>query len=130
MSTPLPRVPTDRYAFGNTQRPRPPRIAGYNLEPGQKADIIPNEAGLLGPGTPGGASAFGDPSQAPIAGHYHVLPAGTELPEGLQVVADGADVGGPHSPTHHTVRPSRDMTPLEFLELYNGLPWQYGGKTS
>jgi hypothetical protein len=72
---------------------------------------------------------FGDPTQAPHCGHYHTLPAGTELPEGLSVVADGADVGGSHAPTHHMLSPAREMTPAEFIDLFNALPWQYGGKT-
>jgi hypothetical protein len=130
MAKPLERVPTDLYAFGNASKPRPPRIQGHNLKPGQQPDIIPHEAGQVGPATFGGASAFGEPAQAPLRGHYHVLPAGTELPEGLTVVADGIDVGGSHAPTHHTVAPSKDMSPQEFEELFNNLPWQYGGKTS
>jgi hypothetical protein len=128
MAGPTRRVPTDLHAFGNSHKPRPPRIAGHNLKPGQKPDIVPNDTGLVGPGTPGGASTFGDLAQSAAAGHYHVLPAGTELPEGLQVTADGADVGGERAPTHHTLSPTRDMTPQEFEDLYNGLPWRYGGK--
>jgi hypothetical protein len=122
-------VPADLHAFGNSQRPRPPRIQGVNLKPGQKADIIPNEAGMVGPDSAGGASLFGDPSLAPVADHYHVLPVGTMLPEGLQVIADGVDQGGSQSPTHHTLAPTREMTAGEFLELYDRRPRRYGGKT-
>jgi hypothetical protein len=129
MAEPSRSVPTDLHAFGNSKRPRSPRIKGYNLKPGHKADITLDAAGHVGPGSSGGASVFGDPFQARLEGHYHVLPAGTELPDGLAVVADGADVGGLHAPTHHTLTPTRDMTPEEFQRLYDGLPWRYGGTT-
>lgn len=125
-----PRVPSDLYAFGNRQRPRPPRVEGVNVKPGQKADIIPNTNGLVGPDTPGGASLFGDRAQAPVAGHYHLLAAGTELPVGLLLLVDGSDVGGVHAPTHHTLAPARALTPWEFLDLFDALPWRYGGKTA
>jgi hypothetical protein len=129
MPTPLQRVPTDLHAFGDSKKPRPPRVAGHNLKSGQKADIIP-QAGMVGPTTPGGASTFADPTQAPINGHYHFLPAGTELPEGLGVLPDGGDVGGPHARTHHTITPTKDMPPQDFIDLFNRLPWRYGGKTT
>ena len=32
------------------------------------------------------------------------------------------------SPGHSTVYPTRDMTPDEFNDLFNSLPWEYGGK--
>ena len=98
-----PRVPRDLYAFGNRLRPRPPRVEGVDLKPGQRADIIPNANGLVGPDTPGGASLFSDPAQAPVAGHYHVLPAGTELPEGLVLVADGKETSFPLSRDAYTL---------------------------
>ncbi len=67
--------------------------------------------GLLvpqGPEDPHGASAKGDPMSSPLSGHYHTLPAGTQLPPGLGIVGDGQDVGGSRAPTHHTIYPSSD----------------------
>jgi hypothetical protein len=114
------KVPTDVYAFGNRTKPRPPRLG---------KDIDVKENGLVGPQTPpAGASTFGDPSQAPLTGHYHKLPKDTTLPEGLSIVPDGIDVGGPHRQTHHTIYPNREMPFDEFSQKYRSLPWEYGGK--
>ncbi|KYF62143.1 hypothetical protein BE04_31830 [Sorangium cellulosum] len=121
-------VPTDLHAFGNKATPRPPRIEGHNTKPGQKADMVPDANKMLQPNVTQGASTFADPSQAPITGHYHTLPAGTKLPQGLGVVADGKDVGGTHARTHHTIVATEPMTPAEFESKYNSLPWSHGGK--
>jgi hypothetical protein len=70
--------------------------------------------------------------QSPLTGHYFLLPAGTELPTGLSVVADGQDVR-PDSisqPTHYTIFPSQRMTWEMFIELFGKLPWQYAEKKS
>jgi hypothetical protein len=113
-------TPTDLHAFGNRTMPRPPR-------PGTDLHVSPEgTVGLTDP--PTGASTFGDPAQAPLTGHYHQIPGGTEMPEGLRVLADGSDVGGPHPPTHHTIVPSRDMPMEEFTDKFNNLPWEYAGK--
>jgi hypothetical protein len=130
------KSPASVHAFGNTAGPRPPRIQGVNTAVGQKADLVPNAAGNLEPPTPEqlanldvkGASTFADPSKAPIGGHHHVLPEGTEMPEGLGIIADGKDVGGAHGATHHTIYPTREMPASEFLQKFNDLPWQYAGK--
>lgn len=77
-------TPTDLYAFGNIAGPRPPRIMGYNRQPGQDADLILDHNGMVGPtNPPRGASTFADPNKAPVRGHYHRLPAGTRLPREL-----------------------------------------------
>ena len=92
-------------------------------------DLVVDPSGEVHPTSPPtGASTFGDPRQAPLTGHYHRVPAGTVLPEGIGVVADGVDVGGPHLPTHHTVFPTRTMRFSEFVEKFLNLPWEYAGK--
>src|SRR6478752_5964490 len=116
-------TPTDLHAFGNATSPRPPRIDN----PNGKSDLTTTD-GKVQPSTSQGASTFGDPSKAPVSGNYHKLPAGTQLPEGLGVVSDGKDVGGSHAPTHHTIVPTREMTPEEFNEKFQSLPWQKAGK--
>jgi RHS repeat-associated protein len=119
----------DLSAFGKKTGPRDPRIQGYNLKPGQTPDMVPDANGMVGPTEPPtGASTFADPNQAPVGGHYHTIPAGTELPEGLGVNPDGSDVGGSQPPTHNTIYPTQEMTPEEFVDKYQALPWQYGGK--
>jgi hypothetical protein len=113
----------DLYAFGSRAGPRPPR-KGIDL-----IEVVPGQVGPEGPPFPNGASSFADPQLAPLSGHYHRLPRGTPLPEGIQVVADGRDVhaNSPHEPSHHTIYPAKAMTPQQFIDLFLGLPWQYAG---
>jgi len=120
----LREVPEDLSAFGNKSAPRAPR--------GGK-DIFPDSVGDVGPELPplpNGASTFGDPNLAPLSGHYHTVPKGTILPEGLGVLPDGKDVipNSPHGPTHHTIFPTEKMHVDRFIELFMNLPWRYGGK--
>jgi len=120
----LREVPEDLNAFGNKSAPRAPRSG---------KDIFPDSAGDVGPELPplpNGASTFGDPNLAPLSGHYHTLPKGTILPEGLGVLPDGKDVipNSPHGPTHHTIFPTEKMHIDRFIELFMNLPWRYGGK--
>jgi hypothetical protein len=112
-------VPRTLYAFGNRQSPRPPR---------QNKDIAVENDSVKPTNPPTGASTFGDVQYAPLTGHYHRLNQDTELPEGLDVVADGRDVGGTHSPTHHTIYPSREMPLTEFVEKFLNSGWVYAGK--
>ena len=48
---------------------------------------------------PRGASNVLDVNSAPLSGHYHMLPAGTQMPDGLDIIADGIDVipNSPHA---------------------------------
>jgi hypothetical protein len=114
----------DLYAFGNRTGPRPPRVG---------VDVVPDANGMLAPQTLSdkmGASTFADPSQAPLNGHYHRLPAGTELPSGLDVLADGLDVTprSRHPASHHTIFNTVEMTVDRYIDLFRNLPWEYGGK--
>jgi len=113
----------DLSAFGNRAGPRPPRAA--DMEVGPDGMLVPQR-----PPTPTGASTFADPTAAPLTGHYHTIPEGTEMPPGLAVVRDGSDVlpGSPHPPTHATIYPTEPMTPDTFTDRFLGLPWEYGGK--
>lgn len=53
-----------------------------------------------------------------------MLPAGTQMPDGLDIIADGIDVipNSPHGVGHHTIFSTRAMTVNEFNELYKSLP--------
>lgn len=119
------RLDTDLYAFGGkTVGPRPPRVG---------TDVFPDADGMLLPQTPpfpNGASTFADPGKASLTGPYHRLPAGSELPPGLDVVADGLDVNlaSPHLETHHTIFNTVEMAVDRFFDLFANLPWQYGGR--
>lgn len=112
-------VPITLYAFGNRQRPRPPR---------QNKDIAVENGCVKPTNPPTGASTFGDVQYAPLTGHYHRLNQDTELPEGLDAIADGRDVGGTHSPTHHTIYPRRKMLFTEFVDKFLNSGWVYAGK--
>jgi hypothetical protein len=71
---------------------------------------------------------FRDPEVAELTGHFHRLLEGTALPEGLEIVADGLDVGGDQPPTHHTIFPIHPMQPQAFIALFFDLGWIYEGK--
>ena len=124
LPTPSDVTVVDLYAFGNAQGPRPPRV-GQDLEPDEAGFIPPGE-----PPEPPGASTFGDPDQAPLTGIYWKLPAGTPLPVGLLVIADGSDVleGSQQPPTHHTIFASEAMPAQRFVDLYAALPWERAGR--
>lgn len=115
---------TDLYAFGRRSGPRLPRVG---------IDVFPDASGMIGPEDPDtakGASAFADPTRAHLHGHYHLLPSGTALPDGFDVIADGSDVrtGNRHRPTHHTIYPMVRMHVDQFNEGFANLPWQYVGR--
>lgn len=112
-------LPITLYTFGNRQRPRSPR---------QNKDIAVENDFVKPTKPPTGASSFGDIQYAPLTGHYHKLDRDTELPEGLDLVADGVDVGGTHSPTHHTIYPRRKMSFTEFVDKFLNSGWVYAGK--
>ena len=111
-------------SFGNASRPRGARPKDFGVN--GMDDIVGPEM----PPLPNGASNAADVNLAPLSGHYHKLPAGTVLPDGLGVVADGSDVipNSGRFPGHHTIYPTREMTVNEFNELYLSLPWVHGGK--
>ena len=105
----------DIYSFGNKSAPRGARPQqDFNVE--NFDSIVGPETGPL----PKGASNVLDVNSAPLSGHYHMLPAGTQMPDGLDIIADGIDVipNSPHGVGHHTIFPTRAMTVNEFNELY------------
>lgn len=117
-------TPIDLYAFGSKQRPRPPRIG---------IDIFPDTSGVIAADTPPhvtGASLFGDPLACPLAGHYHRLAAGIEIPAELGLIADGIDVdpNNLYPALHHSLFAVVAVTSTDFVAYFNNLPWQYVGK--
>ena len=123
-STGSDTAPTDLHAFGNRTKPRDPRL---------NTDIDPNPDGTVGPEPknppwPAGASTFGDPSKAPLTGHYHRILSGTRMATGLRVIPDGSEVGGPHGETHHMIFPAERMPFQDFVDKFQGLGWGYAGK--
>lgn len=112
-------LPVTLYAFGNKKSPRSPRS---NIDIAIDKDIVK----LTQPAT--GASTFADIRYAPLTGHYYRIDKGTPLPVGLAVIADGEDVGGNHSLTHHTIYPTFEMPFSEFVEKFMNCGWIYTGK--
>ena len=62
-----------------------------------------------------------------LVGREHVHVA---APSRVRVIADGVDVNpsSPYPESHYTIYPSERMPGDRFTEMYNGLPWIYGGK--
>ncbi len=118
----------DLFAFGNASGPRPARPSDFGVESG--SDLV----GPYSPTAPtdyvGGASKFASPEDARgiLSGPYQQLPAGSNIPDGLAVHADGADVGGNAPWGHHTVYPTESMTLDKFNNLFSGLDWERAGK--
>lgn len=109
------KTTADIYSFGNKSAPRGAR-------PKQDFDVE-NFDSIVGPEIgplPKGASNVLDVNSAPLNGHYHMLPSGTQMPDGLDVIPDS-----PHGVGHYTIFPTKEMT---VNELYKSLLWQYGGK--
>ena len=79
---------------------------------------------------PKGASNVTNPNNSTLSGQYHSIPQGTELPFGLDIIADGSDLyrNSPHAQGHYTVFPTREMTVSEFNDLYKSFPWVHRGK--
>lgn len=116
-------TPCALHAFGNASSPRAPR-KGSDYDTDSEGNVVAQD----GP-TPKGASTFGDPAAAPLTGHYHRVEASVELPAGLDVVADGTDVGGTQLPTHHSVYPTESMTVEAFTTSFTkGIGWKHAGK--
>jgi hypothetical protein len=116
-------TPCALHAFGNASSPRAPR-QGSDYDVDTDGNVVAQD----GP-TPKGASTFGDPTAAPLTGHYHRVEAAVQLPAGLDVVADGTDVGGTQLPTHHSVYPTESMTVEAFSTGFTkGIGWKHAGK--
>lgn len=114
------RTPTDLYAFGNSTEPRKARARQDFGVADEESEVGPEA-----PPFPKGASTFADVNRAPLTGHYHKLPRGTGLPNGLGVVADGGVV---HAEGHHTIFPTIRMRVRQFNDLFTGLPWEHQGR--
>ncbi|MEV4315309.1 hypothetical protein [Actinocrispum sp. NPDC049592] len=114
----------DLHAFGNKSQPKEVRL-DRDLQ-------VDSPDAIVGPYEPTsptdevkGKSTFTDPNKAPLSGHYHVLSADAELPEGLGIHADGEDVGGHRPDGHRTIYPTVAMTAAAFGALVADLPWEY-----
>ena len=74
-----------------------------------------------------GASTTYEPWLSPLHGHFHTVPEGTPLPQGLNVVLDGEEMGGDRVAHHATIYAESRMSQDEFVKAFLELPWQYGG---
>jgi RHS repeat-associated protein len=118
---PSDTVPANLHMVGNTTEPKGPRpgtdikVDDSGMVKGQSYDPANNIF-------PDGKSATVTPVDSGLQGTFHQVPEGTKMPEGLAIVADGKDVGGPHGPGHHTIYPTKDMPFSEFEAKVKSLP--------
>ncbi|GGN44613.1 hypothetical protein FHR83_004541 [Actinoplanes campanulatus] len=73
-----------------------------------------------------GVSVFRWPELSGLTGKRWRLPAGTVLPEGLGIHADGSDAGGQGPLGHALLFPTECMSHAKFCALVQGLPWERG----
>ena len=110
-------IPVDLNTFSTNPKARP-----KDFEETSDDFSVKSQSGKK---FPLGASCAADVDKTSLNGKYRTLPAGTVLPEGLAVKADGKDVypASKHYEGHHTIYPTKEMTFQEFNELYKNLPW-------
>jgi hypothetical protein len=127
------RTAEDLYAFGGSKEdgyPRPPR-----LEQDLRVESPDDPVGPYAPQAPTdevhGGSTFKsveDGQRIGLTGQVFRLEAGSELPSGLGVHADGEDVGGNQARGHRTIFPSERMTASEMQTRWaEELPWAHHG---
>ncbi len=106
--------------------PRAPRILGFTIsDPTQTQDIsIVN--GMVGPADPPqGASTFQFPQNTTLTKDFWGIQIySVTAMEGLGVIKDGPDKEG----GHHTIYPTRHMTPREFVDKFFQLGWVLAGR--
>jgi hypothetical protein len=125
--------PVDLYSAGggpNGNRPYPQARPGDFGVP--RGGPFPGTVGPEVPPTPQGLSTFNslENLQSQVGGHVYMIPAGTELPPGFNVVHDAGltTPGGYTLPTgHYTIFPETQMSGQQFQSGLAGLPWQYQG---
>jgi hypothetical protein len=118
----------DLIMMGNSDGPSlvRPRIDG-------KGDIIVNNGIVKSQADvqwPQGKSSFDTIENAAnvVSRQTHKVPANAPLPEGLRILADGREVGGPHSKGHHTIFPTRDMPFDEYASKVKSIQSEHIGK--
>ena len=118
-------IPDDLYAFGKSSKPRNARaVKDFGVT--ENSDTVKAQTSPF----PKGGSTVLDVNNSSFTGHYHKLPRGTVLPDGLGVIADGIDVNAQstHGKGHHTIFPTVDMSVDNFTDLHQSLPWSHSGK--
>ncbi|ETX01309.1 MAG: hypothetical protein ETSY2_37470 [Candidatus Entotheonella gemina] len=108
-------TPQGLMMAGNAAGPSPPR-PGRDIEVSDDGNVKTQACDPDNGIWPQGKSTTTAPTRSGLTGTFHEVPSGTRLPDGLEIVADGADVGGPMPAGHHTIYPTRDM-PFEEFEL-------------
>ncbi len=114
-------------SFGNATKPADVRVP-QDISVDANGDVSPPPQPVTAQSNVQGKSLYGDPAQAPLTGWWWWIPKNTTLPSGLAIIADGSDVGGTQSPTHHTLYPTRAMPLSDFNQKYLSLGWMKGQK--
>ena len=124
---------SDIFIFGNSSGPANarPRVMGDNGR--MKGDITVTDGNVSAQSVdpdsgvwPQGKSATTDLDSG-LTGQVHKV-GDADLPKGLGMVADGADVGGPHKAGHHTIFPTEDMSFDEFNNKLQQIETTHVGK--
>ena len=123
----------DLYAAGNLEGPKGARPRDFGI-----SDLSERVGPQPRPTSPAddikGASTAISMETLQATGQVHRIPAGTELPEGLAVHADGEDVvvngvKGTAPEGHRTVYSTDPtITGNEFNRRFRGMGWEHVGK--
>ncbi|MCS0604073.1 hypothetical protein NX794_23080 [Streptomyces sp. LP11] len=113
---------------------RPHTVGGPRVRPGK--DIAVDDEGFVNPPTAEelksldvqGLSTFDTEQNAGRVGLKGQLraPKGP-LPDGLGIISDGRQVGGPRAVGHHTIYPTERMTFDSYQDLIKGMQWENVG---
>lgn len=70
-----------------------------------------------------GVSLTSDPLNAPLSGNYFRIPAGTQIPNGVNIIRDGSDLypGSDRGPGHHSFYPTEATSGIDFNNAYKNL---------
>jgi hypothetical protein len=112
----------DVFASGSGKRVEPPWRAGKEYSVDDSGKLAPQS----GQEWPNGFSTNSSMAGVPRGGFntdMWRLPAGTELPEGMGVIQDGSEMGGPSPEGHVTFYPTQAMEPTAFRQMFRGLGW-------
>ena len=111
--------PDDPPASGQTRQITTEDVSNFGSSSAPKLRVDPPDVG-----SPGGVSAYTDPGAAGLNGHYWTLPAGTELPDGVNLINDSTAI----DPYHRLFPLPPGMGTGDFHDLLNSMPWAYGDK--
>jgi RHS repeat-associated protein len=121
-----------------SQSVKPHTAGGPRVRPGKDKDIAVDDDGFVNPPTAEelkaldvqGLSTFDTEQNIRRIGLRGKIRAPKEpLPDGLGIISDGRQVGGPRAVGHHTIYPTERMTFDHYQDLIKGMNWENVGGT-